>query len=85
MAKACGLSKDAVHRIWRTFGLKPHRQDYFKISTDPFFVDKVVDIVGLYLKPAREGSGPVRRREEPDPGLERSQPLLPLGLGYRGR
>jgi len=47
MGEESGLSKDAVHRIWRTFGLQPHRQEHFKLSTDPFFVDKVRDIVGL--------------------------------------
>ena len=51
MGAETGLSKDAVHRIWRTFGLQPHRQNHFKLSTDPFFVDKVRDIVGLYMNP----------------------------------
>ena len=51
MGAETGLSKDAVHRIWRTFGLQSHRQDHFKLSTDPFFVDKVRDIVGLYMNP----------------------------------
>src|ERR1700761_2573453 len=45
------LSKSTVHRIWRAFGLQPHRQRHFKLSTDPFFVEKVRDIVGLYLNP----------------------------------
>src|SRR5271166_2039334 len=45
------LSKSTVHRIWRAFGLEPHRQRHFKLSTDPFFVEKVRDIVGLYLHP----------------------------------
>jgi len=49
MAKESGQSKDAVHRIWKTFGLKPHLQEHFKLSTDPFFVDKVRDIVPLGL------------------------------------
>ena len=51
MGAETGLSKDAVHRIWRTFGLQPHRQNHFKLSTDPFFVDKVRDMVGLYMNP----------------------------------
>ena len=51
MGKETGLTKDAVHRIWRTYGLQPHRQKHFKLSTDPFFVDKVRDIAGLYLNP----------------------------------
>ena len=51
MGEETGLTKDAVHRIWRTFGLQPHRTQNFKLSTDPFFVDKVRDVVGLYLNP----------------------------------
>ena len=47
------LSKSTVHRIWRAFGLEPHRQRHFKLSTDPFFVEKVRDIVGLYLNPQK--------------------------------
>ena len=62
------LSKSTVHRVWKAFGLQPHRQKHFKLSNDPFFVEKVRDIVGLYLNPPGQGHGPVRRREEPDPG-----------------
>jgi transposase len=51
MAKASGLSQTAVVRIWRAFGLQPHRAETFKLSTDPLFIDKVRDIVGLYLNP----------------------------------
>jgi transposase len=51
MAKASGLSVSTVHRIWRAFSLQPHRSETFKLSTDPLFVDKVRDIVGLYLNP----------------------------------
>ena len=51
MAKRSGLSHDSIARIWQTFGLKPHRQDDFQLSTDPFFVEKVRDVVGLYLSP----------------------------------
>ena len=49
MAAASGLTQNAIVRIWRAFGLKPHLQENFKLSTDPFFVEKVRDIVGLYL------------------------------------
>ena len=49
MGEETGLTKDAVHRIWRTFGLQPHRTQNFKLSTDPFFVDKVRDVVGLVI------------------------------------
>ena len=51
MAKATGLSQSAISRIWRAFGLKPHRADTFELSTDPDFVEKVRDVVGLYLAP----------------------------------
>src|SRR3990172_1850253 len=51
IAKEAQLSRPAVHRIWKAFGLQPHRQRHFKLSTDPFFVEKVRDIVGLYLNP----------------------------------
>ena len=51
MAKEMGLSQSTVSRIWRAFGLQPHRQETFKLSTDPLFVEKTRDIVGLYLDP----------------------------------
>ena len=51
MAQASGLSKSTVQRIWSAFGLQPHRQRHFKLSTDPFFIEKVRDVVGLYLNP----------------------------------
>ena len=51
MAKRSGLSKSTIGRIWRTFELKPHRTDTFKLSNDPLFVEKVYDVVGLYLNP----------------------------------
>lgn len=82
MAKESGQSKDAVHRIWKTFGLKPHLQEHFKLSTDPFFVDKVRDIVGLYLNPPDHAVVLCVDEKSQIQALERSQPLLPLGLGY---
>ena len=51
MARRAGMSQTAVSRIWRAFGLRPHRIETFKLSTDPAFVDKVRDVVGLYLAP----------------------------------
>jgi len=51
LSRETGLSKSTVQRVWSTFGLQPHRQKHFKLSTDPFFVEKVRDIVGLYLNP----------------------------------
>ena len=51
MAQASGLSKSTVQRVWSAFGLQSHRQRHFKISTDPLFIEKVRDVVGLYLNP----------------------------------
>ena len=51
MAEATGVSKSTVQRVWTAFHLQPHRQKHFQLSTDPFFVEKVRDIVGLYLNP----------------------------------
>ena len=61
MAKASGLSVSTVHRIWRAFSLQPHRSETFKLSTDPLFVEKVRDIVGLYLDPPDRALVLVRR------------------------
>ena len=57
MAAQSRLAKSTVHRIWQAWGVQPHRQRSFKLSNDPFFVEKVRDIVGLYLKPAGQGGG----------------------------
>ena len=70
MADKSGLSKSTIGRIWRKFNLKPHRADTFKLSTDPLFMEKVVDVVGLYLKPARGGGGALGGRESANPGAE---------------
>jgi hypothetical protein len=51
MAKAVGYAPSTIHRIWRAFGLQPHRTETFKLSNDPLFVEKVRDIVGLYMSP----------------------------------
>jgi hypothetical protein len=51
MARAAGLNQTAVSRIWRAFGLKPHLQETWKLSSDPQFIDKVRDVVGLYMNP----------------------------------
>ena len=87
MAKACGLTQNAVWRIWRAFGLKPHLQEGFKISSDPFFVEKVRDIVGLYLNPPEKTRAVVLCVDEKSQcqALERSQPLLPLLPGQPER
>ena len=68
MAAETGLSQSSVSRIWRAFGLKPHVVETWKLSTDPEFIGKVRDVVGLYMSPAGERPGPVRGREVADPG-----------------
>ncbi len=60
IARQTRLSKSTVHRIWQAFGLEPHRQRRFKLSNDPFFVEKVRDIVGLYLHPTGKCGGSMR-------------------------
>jgi transposase len=81
MAKRCGLTHDAIHRIWKTFGLKPHRAEVCQLSTDPFFIDKVRDVVGLYLNPPEQALVLCVDEKSQCQALERSQPLLPLGPG----
>tara|TARA_Y100000031_G_scaffold101981_1_gene111874 strand:- start:120 stop:1211 length:1092 start_codon:yes stop_codon:yes gene_type:complete len=76
------LSKSTVQRIWSTLGIKPHRQKHFKLSTDPFFVEKVIDIVGLYLNPPDNAMVLCVDEKSQVQALERSQPILPLNLGY---
>src|ERR1700674_796564 len=76
------LSKSTVHRIWRAFGLEPHRQRHFKLSTDPFFVEKVRDIVGLYLHPPENAVVLCVDEKSQIQALEPPQPMLPVGLGY---
>lgn len=87
MAKACGLKQNAVLRIWRAFGLKPHLEQTFKLSTDPFFVEKVRDVVGLYLNPPEQTRAVVLCVDEKSQvqALERTQPLLPMGPGQPAR
>jgi transposase len=76
------LSKSTVQRVWKAFGLQPHRQKHFKISTDPFFVEKVHDIVGLYLHPPDHAIVLCVDEKSQIQALDRTQPVLPLGLGY---
>jgi len=82
MADETGVSHMTVCRVWQTFGLKPHLRDTFKLSTDPFFVEKVRDIVGLYLNPPEKALVLCVDEKSQCQALERSQPTLPLGLGY---
>ncbi len=76
------LSKSTVQRVWKAFGLQPHRQKHFKLSTDPFFVEKVRDIVGLYLNPPDHAVVLCVDEKSQIQALDRTAPLLPLGLGY---
>ena len=81
MAKACGVSVSTVHRIWRAFSLQPHRSETFKLSTDPLFVEKVRDIVGLYLDPPERAVVICVDEKSQIQALDRTQPLLPMRPG----
>ena len=81
MAERSGLSKSTVGRIWRTFELKPHRADTFKLSTDPLFVEKVYDVVGLYLNPPEMAVVYCVDEKSQVQALARSQPAFPLMPG----
>lgn len=81
-ADANGLSKSTVQRYFKLFGIQPHRSKSFKLSTDPFFVEKVRDIVGLYLNPPEQALVLCVDEKSQVQALERSQPVLPMGLGY---
>jgi transposase len=78
MARASGLSQSTIGRIWRAFGLRPHRADTFKLSTDPFFVEKVRDVVGLYLAPPERAVVLCVDEKPQVQALERTQPVLPM-------
>jgi transposase len=81
MAKASGVSTSSVHRIWRAFSLQPHRVETFKLSTDPQFVEKVRDIVGLYLDPPDKALVICIDEKSQIQALDRTQPLLPMRPG----
>jgi transposase len=85
MAKRCGLSRSTVGRIWRDFGLKPHRIDTFKLSSDPLFVAKVVDVVGLYHNPPERAVVLCVDEKSQVQALNRSQPVLPMMPGMPER
>lgn len=85
MAKAVGFSQSSVSRIWRTFGLQPHRVETFKLSKDPLFVDKVRDIVGLYLNPPDRALVLGVDEKSQIQALDRSAPILPLAPGVPER
>lgn len=81
-AAASGIPKSTVGRYFALFGLQPHRAKSFKLSNDPFFVEKVRDIVGLYLNPPDKALVLCVDEKSQVQALERTQPVLPMGLGY---
>ena len=81
MADVAGLSKDTISRLWRTFGLQSHRVDTFKLSADPQFVEKVRDIVGLYLCPPDHAIVLSMDEKSQVQALDRTRPLLPMRPG----
>jgi len=82
IAKETKISKSTVHRVWKAFAIQPHRQKHFKLSTDPFFIEKVRDIVGLYLNPPDKAMVLCVDEKSQIQALDRTQPMLPMGLGY---
>ena len=76
------ISKTSVQRYLALFGVKPHRTESFKLSTDPFFIEKLRDVVGLYLNPPENALVVCVDEKSQVQALERTQPMLPLGLGY---
>ena len=85
MAGHSGVSKSTVQRWFKLFGVQPHRQGSFKLSTDPFFVEKVRDIVGLYLNPPDHAVVLCVDEKSQIQALQRTQPVLPMGLAARGK
>jgi transposase len=85
MARHTGLSQTAVSRIWRAFGLKPHRHETFKLSADPYFVEKVRDVVGLYLHPPDRAVVLSVDEKSGTQALDRTQPVLPMAPGQAER
>ena len=81
MARASGYAPSTIHRIWRAFGLQPHRSETFKLSADPLLVDKVRDIVGLYLDPPERALVLCVDEKSQIQALDRSRPLLPMRPG----
>ena len=85
MARATGISATTVHRIWGAFGLQPHRSETFKLSSDPLFVDKVRDIIGLYLAPPDRALVLCVDEKSQIQALDRTQPMLPMRPGQPER
>ena len=85
MAKESGISHQSVMRIWKAFGLQPHRHEHFTLSTDPLFFEKVRDVVGLYMSPPQNAVVFCVDEKSQIQALERSQPLLPMSPGRAER
>ena len=85
LAQKLNVSQSTVSRVWRAFGLQPHRVETFKLSTDPLFVDKVRDIVGLYMNPPTKAMVLCVDEKSQIQALDRTQPLLPLAPGLPER
>src|SRR3712207_5536115 len=85
MAERSGLSKSTIGRIWRAFALQPHRAETFKLSADPTFVEKVVDVVGLYHNPPEKALVLCVDEKSQIQALDRSQPVLPMVPGVPER
>jgi transposase len=85
MAEAIGPSQSAVSRIWRAFSLQPHRVEAFELSSDPFFIEKVRDIVGLYLNPPARALVLCVDEKSQIQALDRTRPILPLRPGVPAR
>jgi len=81
MAAASGMTRQSVHRIWKAFGLQPHRTETFKLSTDPQLIEKVRDIVGLYLNPPERALVLCADEKSQIQALDRTQPTLPMRPG----
>ena len=82
VAAETGISKTSVQRYFQLFGLQPHRTEGFKLSTDPFFIEKLRDVVGLYLSPPDNALVICVDEKSQCQALERTQPMLPMGFGY---
>jgi transposase len=85
MAEATGMSQTAIQRIWRAFALQPHRTETFKLSRDPLFIEKVRDVVGLYLSPPERAVVLCVDEKSQIQALDRTQPLLPMRPGQAER
>ena len=85
MARAAGVSQSTVSRVWRAFGLKPHLIEYYTISNDPYFTEKVRDVVGLYLNPPDAALVLALDEKTQIQALNRTQPILPMGPGVPER